>query len=270
MNEKIYHIYQAPDNKQLINLSMCGITYPDKNYRIVRKNSSTACIEYVDSGFGIINADNLSYRVSEGDAYFLQTGQNQYYYSDSNEPWTKYFINVSGSLLNNLVDGYKLKGHIYYKGLDIKQEMCEIINLIKSSSEDNTSEIVCILTQIFNKMYLSLTAESGFDALPDKMREFLDRHADGKFRMEDLCRYIAHSESQTIRIFKQAYGITPYAYFLNKKIDLAKNMLLNTNLSVKQISYELKFADEYYFSNVFKQKEGISPRKFKEVQKNKA
>ncbi len=60
MNVKIYHIYQAPDNKQLINLSMCGITYPDKNYRIVRKNSSPACIEYVDRGFGIINADNLS------------------------------------------------------------------------------------------------------------------------------------------------------------------------------------------------------------------
>ena len=40
-------------------------------------------------------------------------------------------------------------------------------------------------------------------------------------------------------------------------------MLLNTNLSVKQIANHLSFADEYYFSNVFKQKVGLSPTAYR-------
>ena len=41
--------------------------------------------------------------------------------------------------------------------------------------------------------------------------------------------------------------------------------VLNTNLSVKQIAYELSFTDEYYFSNIFKQKVGISPGKYRKI-----
>ena len=84
-----------------------------------------------------------------------------------------------------------------------------------------------------------------------------------KFKIEELCRYVSRSESQTIRIFKRAYGITPYNYVLEKKISLAKRFLRNTNLSIKQIADKLNFADEYYFSNFFKQKVGKTPTKYR-------
>ena len=70
---------------------------------------------------------------------------------------------------------------------------------------------------------------------------------------------MSRSESQTIRIFKRAYGVTPYAYLLEKKLDLAGQLLRDTNLSVREIAEKLSFADEYYFSNVFKKKTGVSP-----------
>ena len=99
--------------------------------------------------------------------------------------------------------------------------------------------------------------------LAEKMKEYLRANAISKFKIKQLCEYISLSESQTIRIFKETYGITPYAYFLNHKIHLAKGMLINTSLSVKQIAYSLNFTDEYYFSNVFKQKTGMAPAKYR-------
>ena len=81
--------------------------------------------------------------------------------------------------------------------------------------------------------------------------------------MSELSSLIKRSESQTIRIFKDAYGITPYAYLIEKKISLAKKLLTGTNLTVKEISEKLAFADEYYFSNLFKQKVGTSPSSFR-------
>jgi len=123
--------------------------------------------------------------------------------------------------------------------------------------------IICILNQIFFKMRAHIKCTDPTLDVAEKMKDYLRNHAASKFKIEKLCQYISRSESQTIKIFKEAYGITPYAYFLEKKINLAKDMLLNTNLSVKQIANNLYFADEYYFSNVFKKKTGVSPSKYR-------
>ena len=62
--------------------------------------------------------------------------------------------------------------------------------------------------------------------------------------------------------------MTPYKYILNGKTETAKMMLLNTNMPIKEIAYELSFADEHYFSNMFKKLTGTSPKKYRETEKN--
>ncbi len=260
-DEKIYSIYQSDDNKKLISFPMCGITYPDKNYFISRTNADISCIEFVESGAGAIVFDGVRHLVSEGDAYFLQTGKSQYYYADSDHPWKKYFVNVKGRLLENLIDGYGLRDCVYFPGLDIKSELMEIIKLAKDSEKDNTSRLIAIINVIFQKMRNSLNGKSVDPA--HRMKEFLDMKVSGTFCMEELCEYISLSNSQAIRVFKKSFGITPYAYFIDQKIRLAKNMLANTNLSIKEIAYNLNFTDAYYFSNAFKDKVGMSPLAFR-------
>ena len=132
--------------------------------------------------------------------------------------------------------------------------------------QDKINEIdAIILSRVSYLPFKEVNIENGnsIGYIAEKMKEYLQNHAASKFRMEELCRYISRSESQAIKIYKAAYGITPYAYFLNRKIKLAKDMLSNTNLSEKQIADKLNFADEYYFSNVFKQKTGVSPSKYR-------
>ena len=125
--------------------------------------------------------------------------------------------------------------------------------------------MIGILNEIFLKMYNRVKTDKNQDSTAVRMKEFLNGRLLESFRMEELCDYIGKSESRTIQIFKSAYGVTPYAYLLNEKINLAKQMLKNTNMSVKQIAYKLKFADEYYFSNVFKSKTGLSPLKYRKI-----
>ena len=54
---------------------------------------------------------------------------------------------------------------------------------------------------------------------------------------------------------------------LNEKIKTAKALLATTEMSVKSISEKLCFADEHYFSHLFKQKTGLSPLKYKATKK---
>lgn len=261
-NEEIYRPSQSRHSRELLYLRLCGITYPDKSYEIHRKNSPLACIEYIEKGAGVVEVDGQTFYPEEGDAYFLPAAANHHYFSDRENPWQKVFINLSGSLLDSLIEGYGLKGIYHFKGLDLNRELRGIITAAESK-EDCTEEIACLLNRIFFKMRVHAKGESHASDVAETMKEYLRNHAAEKFRLDSLCRYVSRSESQTIKIFKEAYGITPYAYFLDKKIRLARDMLLNTNLSVKQIADHLNFADEYYFSNLFKQKIGVSPTQFR-------
>ena len=257
--EEIYHINQKSGTKDLISLQLCGITFPDKSYKIVRDRSKVACIEFVESGCGSVTIDGKTFYPGEGDSYFLQAGKDQYYFSDRDTPWKKYFINFSGALAESLTEGYGLSGVYYFKGLDLKDELCRIIELARGEYDDSTPEIITIINQMMLKMHDHMKSRAEKPGIEREMKDFLGTRITQSFNLEGLCKHISRSESQTIRIFKKAYGITPYKYVLNKKIDLAKKLLDSTNLTVKNISEKLCFSDEYYFSNLFKSKVGVSP-----------
>ena len=103
------------------------------------------------------------------------------------------------------------------------------------------------------------------NSLAAEIKNYLNTKIESDFQIKDLCIFIHKSESQVIKVFKNTYGLTPYKYLLNKKIEHAKNLLRNTNLSVKEISAKLKFTDEYYFSNIFKKKAGLCPSLYRKT-----
>ena len=86
-----------------------------------------------------------------------------------------------------------------------------------------------------------------------------------KVSIENLSEQLNISKSQMTREFTKYYGVAPYQYILDRKIEAAKHLLLTSSMRVYEISELLGFADTYYFSNIFKQKTGLSPLQFKRL-----
>jgi AraC-like DNA-binding protein len=63
--------------------------------------------------------------------------------------------------------------------------------------------------------------------------------------------------------FQNEVGEAPKQYLLRYRITMAKEQLVDTSKSIKQIAYESGFSDPYYFSRLFKQYEGLSPLLFR-------
>ncbi len=66
------------------------------------------------------------------------------------------------------------------------------------------------------------------------------------------------------RRFKVETGLSPNQYFIKIKMEKAKEMLIYTNLEIKEIAIKLGFDDPYYFSRIFKEKVNLSPVKFRD------
>ncbi len=88
------------------------------------------------------------------------------------------------------------------------------------------------------------------------------------FSLEEIAGTVNYSPFHFIRIFKAETGKTPYEYLLDIKIDKAKQLLKNTNLSITDICFSSGFNNRSHFSVVFKKKTGYSPSQYRKIIQN--
>ena len=263
-------IYCSPENNtDILTIDMVGTSFCDASYSITRQKSSIYVLEYVISGTGTVIHNGKKYTASAGDMYLLHKGADHRYYSSKDDPWVKIWMNLKGRLIEQLLEIYPLE-RVVYPGDDAILECFRTFhrelkaNNSPQSIQKNSS---ILLHKIISTVYyntLSLQQQEPDDAL--RVKRYLDQHILDNVNLDDLCNHIFKSKAQVIRQFKKAYGITPYAYLLDIKLQYAKKLLSHTNISIKEISARLQFADEHYFSTYFKQVVKMSPSAYRENQ----
>jgi transcriptional regulator GlxA family with amidase domain len=65
------------------------------------------------------------------------------------------------------------------------------------------------------------------------------------------------------KAFKRMTGQSPNQYHLNVRLNRAKKLLTSTVLNINEISNHTGFESVYYFSKLFKKKNGVSPRSYR-------
>lgn len=72
------------------------------------------------------------------------------------------------------------------------------------------------------------------------------------------------SASYLTKIFKEHAGTSPIRYLIDYRIKIAKGMLTDTKLTIKEIAEKTGFIDQFYFSKCFKNYCGVTPSQYKE------
>ena len=98
----------------------------------------------------------------------------------------------------------------------------------------------------------------------EKARQYMHQHIDKNLEIPSIAEYLNISYSSFRHTFKQYTGIAPSQYYLNLKLQRAKDMLRSTTAPIKEISYHLHFDTPEYFTKLFKLKTGMTPSQFRE------
>lgn len=246
-------------------MPLCGITHCQPNYKIERYVAKESVLEYIVSGIGFLQTSYAKYTPGAGDVYLLHYGSTHSYWTSPDDRWVKIWFNIRGTLIEELFRTYGLDQieYIPHSGLgNIFQDCLDQMRGNLSNAHETATLIAHRLVySISHKLYSNSEHKSHPVAMA--LRAWLEERIHMPVSLRDITRKFGYSASQLNRIFFQEYGETPCNYFIKRKLEYAAVMLQNTRVSIKEIAFELSFADQYYFSRFFKRKYGMSPKAYR-------
>lgn len=260
MKEDIYIFGQYNDPQKSFNVIMAGISYCDETYRIERPEYPYFVIEHIIDGTGILETAGNRYEMHGGDTYFLYKGTAHTYYCKKDHLWNKLWIVVDGPLVDALLTAYLPSAPDWLQGFDIRDYMENALALAQEKNLDYP-ELLHQMALIVHKI---LIAADWFQQKKSiSFHEILKKHIDenlfNPFNLEEISERFHYSKNHIINLFKKQYGVTPYKYYADQRMLIAKDLLLHTSLSVSEISNRLQFDTPQYFSKCFKKHFGTTP-----------
>ena len=97
-----------------------------------------------------------------------------------------------------------------------------------------------------------------------KIKEHINRSPERNIPLEELALKAGISKEHLIRTFREMYGIPPVRYRMERRMDKAVSLLMNTNMKIREIAESTGFRNIFYFSRMFKKLFGLSPKEFRE------
>ena len=212
---------------------------------------------YYVNGSGILTANKRNYLIEENsyaivppDIYHSEkqlTGANKIclaFYCDETIPFI-YKKDFSQKIHKVLKDIYKESKNLHFNSEDyfstkINEMFIYINREINSNNKTSLTNFEYIINNIDEKFAQKL--------LLSEYAEQLNISYD----------YFRHK-------FKKITGYSPQDYIINKRLEMAADLLATTNHTCTEISYKCGFSDSAQFSKMFKEKHNISPRQYRKT-----
>lgn len=152
---------------------------------------------------------------------------------------------------------------LYFSDDDYDQMTHSVFSSLENMK--NYQAATCeIISELQNWILLNKSVPAEIDSTIEEMNTYIINHYRETLNISDLAQKYHFNQSYLTRIFKKQKGKSPLKLINDLRISDAKNLLQNTTASVREISELLGFSDQHYFSRIFKDFTGLSPKEFRQ------
>lgn len=111
-------------------------------------------------------------------------------------------------------------------------------------------------------------AMSSQNGLPPKIMkvivEYIERRFNRELPVSELADLVQLSEDYFSVQFRKATGVSPHQYIMAKRLEEARHLLRHTDLPVNEVAEMSGYANQAYFSAIFKKNFGVTPTRYKQ------
>lgn len=251
--------------------------YPNahNHYRTRKKGAKEDIFIYCVEGKGEIIIQEDKIMVTANSYYIIPRNTPHEYKSSENEPWSIYWIHYNGlsteSLYKRHLDHKNINNSVGYESIRIEL-FNEIFNICKSHYAIPNLEFASILGLRYLSSFIYSTKElvvanTQNTTLVNSIIEFLTNNLDKAYKSDEIAEQFNCSPSYLFKLFKKRTGYSIMHFFNLKKVQKACEYLKYTELSIKEISFKVGVQDPLYFSRIFKNYFGVSPKKYRREQR---
>ena len=94
--------------------------------------------------------------------------------------------------------------------------------------------------------------------------DYINEHISQDIGITDLSRVTGYSTGYLSRVFRHEEGVSIHEYMTTMRMNLARELLINTNMRVYEIAAHCGYDNAAYFIKVFKGNTGCTPQEFKQ------
>ncbi len=121
--------------------------------------------------------------------------------------------------------------------------------------------IVKVLERMTDRIYQTRNAKN-YQRLK-RVMDFIEVHYHERLTVEQIAAEIYLSPSRLSHIIKDEFGVSLLDCIAKVRINKAKDLLTDEELSIAQVAQEVGFSDQSYFTKVFKKIEGCTPKAYR-------
>ena len=225
---------------------------------------------YNPEGEGVFHSTSVKEApLRAGDMFLLFPGEWHSYHPTPHKGWESYWIgfrgpNMSDRVRSGFLSPHKPIYHIGYSGA--------IVSLYKQAYDAALEEaaytqqlLAGIVNHLVGMMYslernieLMSRSQTHVDMI-NKARLRIRESLESSLTIQQIAEDLGVSYSNFRKLFKEHTGFSPAVYQQDLRLQRAKELLSTTDMSIKEIAYQLNFESPDYFSAKFKSKTGRRP-----------
>lgn len=229
---------------------------------------------YISKGRGTFVSDNTKkVNITKGQVIILFPGQWHTYSPKKDTGWNEYYIGFEGRIIDKIVENEFISPSNQVLDVGVNEDLVNLFSTaIRIAKEYKTAaqqNLAGIVFNIFGSM-LSLAQNKNFETKDTTqkverakviMLENIHRDVD----IQGIAKNLGISYSLFRKEFKEYTGYAPSQYYQELKLRKAKELIIETNLPIKEVSYKLNFSSYEYFLSFFKKRVGLTPMEYRKA-----
>ncbi|WP_156395412.1 AraC family transcriptional regulator [Paenibacillus sp. Root52] len=242
---------------KLLEHYLCGKFISEGNWTHMKRSMPFQEIILMLEGEMYIAEEDQKYIVRPNDMLFLQSGRQHYGYQTSDAPVSFYWVHYDTQQLEFL--SYPTYSTIQVPST-ANQLFKQLLHVSSFSSEESDAALLLLLKELERNTKSDYRAHN---AIVDHICKWIDLHIHTDVTVAKVAETFNFNKDYISKMVKREKGVGLKTYILTQRINRAKQMLLNTNASVKEIAGACGFSDYKLFLRMFKQYEGLTPSEYR-------
>lgn len=243
-----------------------------------------AMLTVIESGSGFYVRDNQNYTITAGQIGLVLPDQNPgLLMANPEDPYQHYYCRFGGQeavriaqrVIQTCSGPAKSTTWAFFNHPSFNA-VIEMISRItargrywhKAQAIERMTLIDVQLAEMLVALDTPLNGAKSSNPTAQALQFYLQDHLTEPIDLSEMANHFNISKTHLCRIAKKELGQTVQSLWEQIKMDHARILLIQSEMSIKEIAHRVGYHDPFYFSNVFRHTLGISPSEYRK--KNKA